>query len=112
MKHSEIKRRPLADTALSGLEPESAPCRELDGGGLYFRVKPNGQKPWSLRYKKPDGKWSWLGLGSYPEVRGGHQAESCRAARRSDRPQNPIVSKQARKAVDLVAANSTFEALA
>jgi hypothetical protein len=33
-------------------------------------VKPNGGKSWELRYKKADGKWSWLGLGGYPEVSG------------------------------------------
>lgn len=33
-------------------------------------MKPNGQKSWELRYKKPDGKWSWLGLGGYPEISG------------------------------------------
>lgn len=113
MKRSEIKRRPLADTALAGLEPESAPYRELDGGGLYFRVKPNGQKSWNFRYKKPDGKWSWLGLGSYPEV-SGSAARQKAAELRGDlaNGKNPIVSKQARKAADLMAANSTFEALA
>lgn len=63
MKRSEIKRRPLSDTALAGLEPDANEYRELDGSGLYFRVKPDGQKSWQLRYKKPDGKWSWLGLG-------------------------------------------------
>lgn len=57
MKRSEIKRRSLADTTLAGLEPEAAAYRELDGAGLYFRVKPNGGKSWELRYKKPDGKW-------------------------------------------------------
>lgn len=113
MKRSEIKHRPLADTALAGLEPESAPYRELDGGGLYFRVKPNGQKSWNFRYKKPDGKWSWLGLGSYPEV-SGSAARQKAAELRTDLAdgKNPIVSKQARKTADLVAANSTFEALA
>ena len=70
MKRSEIKRRPLADTVLATLEPESSAYRELDGNGLYFRVKPNGQKSWELRYKKADGKWSWLGMGGYPEVSG------------------------------------------
>ncbi|MFP5340260.1 MAG: Arm DNA-binding domain-containing protein, partial [Gammaproteobacteria bacterium] len=70
MKRSEIKRRPMADTTLAGLEPEKAVYREHDGQGLYFRVKPNGQKSWEQRYKKPDGKWSWLGLGGYPEVSG------------------------------------------
>ncbi|MET1080681.1 MAG: Arm DNA-binding domain-containing protein [Pseudomonas sp.] len=64
MKRSEIKRRPLSDTALAGLEPDASEYRELDGNGLYFRVKADGQKSWQLRYKKPDGKWSWLGLAS------------------------------------------------
>lgn len=113
MKRTEIKRRPMADTTLSGLEPEASTYRELDGNGLYFRVKPNGQKSWELRYKKADGKWSWLGLGGYPEV-------SAKAARqkatelRADVAdgKNPLASKQARKAAELAAANSTFEALA
>ena len=70
MKRSQIKRRPLADTVLASLEPEDKDYRELDGNGLYFRVKKNGQKGWNLRYKKSDGKWSWLGLGSFPEVSG------------------------------------------
>lgn len=68
MKRSEIKKRPLADTVLASLEPEDKEYRELDGNGLYFRVKPNGQKGWLLRHKKPDGKWSWHGLGGYPEI--------------------------------------------
>ena len=46
----------MADTALATLEPEATEYRELDGNGLYFRVKPNGNKSWQLRYKKPDGK--------------------------------------------------------
>ena len=70
MKRSEIKRRPLADTVLTSLEPEEKEFRELDGNGLYFRVKANGGKSWQLRYKKPGGNWAWLGLGGYPEVSG------------------------------------------
>lgn len=57
MKRADIKRRPLSDTVLAHLEAEAKEYRELDGSGLYFRVK-------------PDGKWSWLGLGGYPEVAG------------------------------------------
>jgi integrase len=68
VKRLEIKRRPLSDTALANLEPESVEYREHDGGGLYFRVKPSGAKSWTLRYKAPTGKWRWLGLGSYPAV--------------------------------------------
>ena len=70
MKRTDIKRRPLADTVLATLEPESKEYRELDGNGLYFRVKPDGNKSWQLRYKKADGKWSWLGIGGYPAIKG------------------------------------------
>lgn len=113
MKRSEIKRRPLADTALSGLEPENAAYREHDGQSLYFRVKPNGGKSWELRYKKPDGKWSWLGLGSYPEVSGAGARQKA-AELRADATNgvSPLTAKHARKASELAAANSTFEALA
>ena len=98
MKRSEIKRRPLSDTALAGLEPDANEYRELDGSGLYFRVKPDGQKSWQLRYKKPDGKCSWLGLGGYPEVRGSVARQKA-AELRTDAAdgKNPIVTKQARK---------------
>lgn len=51
MKRTDIKRRPLADTVLATLEPESKEYRELDGDGLYFRVKADGNKSWQLRYK-------------------------------------------------------------
>lgn len=113
MKRTDIKRRPLADTTLSSLEPEAGAYRELDSPGLYFRVKPNGQKSWELRYKKPDGKWSWLGLGGYPEV-GGAFARQKAADLRADASEgkNPITSKKARQAAEIDAANDTFEALA
>ncbi|MFX5085322.1 Arm DNA-binding domain-containing protein, partial [Acinetobacter baumannii] len=55
MKRTEIKRRPLSDTVLANLEPEAKEYRELDGEGLYFRVKPDGKKAWLFRYKKADG---------------------------------------------------------
>ncbi|MDO9521500.1 MAG: tyrosine-type recombinase/integrase [Pseudohongiella sp.] len=68
MKRSQIKRRPLSDSVLANLESEEKEYREHDDSNLYFRVKPNGKKSWTLRYKTPNGKWSWAGLGSYPAV--------------------------------------------
>ncbi len=65
MKRTDIRRRPLSDTVLANLEPELKEYRELDGEGLYFRVKPDGKKAWLFRYKKADGKQSWLGIGTY-----------------------------------------------
>jgi integrase len=113
MKRSEIKRRPFADTVLSTLEAEVKEYREHDGNSLYLRVRPDGSKSWQLRYKKPDGKWSWLGLGGYPEV-GGALARQKAAELRSDAAQgsNPLATKRARKAAENEAAGHTFESLA
>ena len=113
MKRSQIKRRPLADTVLVTLEPEAKAYRENDGKGLYFRVKPNGMKSWELRYKKPDGKWSWIGLGSYPAVSGTlarQKADELRADAADGK--NLIATKRARKAAERETANNSFEALA
>lgn len=113
MKRADIKRRPMADTTLASLEAEPGVYRELDGNGLYLRVKPNGQKSWELRYKKPDGKWSWLGLGGYPEVSGALARQNA-ADLRADAAagKNPVLAKQARKTASIEAANNTFEHLA
>ncbi|OTG74007.1 integrase [Acinetobacter sp. ANC 4169] len=113
MKRTEIKRRPLSDTVLANLEAESKEYRELDGNGLYIRVKTDGNKSWQLRYKKPDGKWSWLGLGGYPEVAG--QLARKKAKELLDdvsKGENPIISKQERKRQELEQNNATFELLA
>lgn len=113
MKKSEIKRRPLADTVIATLEPEAREYREHDGNNLYLRVKPDGRKSWQLRYKKPDGKWSWIGLGGYPEV-GGSLARKQAAEMRADVSlgRNPLAMKHARKAAEAEAVSSTFEKLA
>ncbi|MDA8482639.1 tyrosine-type recombinase/integrase [Pseudomonas resinovorans] len=113
MKRTEIKRRPLSDTTLNGLEADAKEYRELDGNGLYFRVKPDGSKSWQLRYKTPTGKWSWLGLGGYPEVSGA-MARQRATELRDDAAEgkNPITTKLARKAAEAAAATRTFETLA
>lgn len=117
MKRSEIKRRPLADTVIATLEPEGKEYRELDGNALYLRVRPDGSKSWQLRYKKPDGKWSWLGLGGYgtgDHQLTGSQARQKAALLRDDAAKggNPLATKRARKAAEVEAANNTFEHLA
>ncbi|MBC9230673.1 tyrosine-type recombinase/integrase [bacterium SPL81] len=113
MKREEIKRRPLSDTALANLEPESKEYRELDGKGLYFRVKPDGNKSWQLRYKKPDGKWSWLGIGGYPEISGQLARKKAQELITDiSKGENPIITKQERKRKELEDNNASFEALA
>jgi integrase len=113
MKRTEIKRRPLSDTVLANLEADEKEYRELDGNGLYIRVKSDGNKSWQLRYKKPNGKWSWLGLGGYPEISG--QLARKKAKELLDdvsKGENPIISKQERKRQELEQNNATFELLA
>lgn len=117
MKRSDIKRRPLADTVLASLEPETKEYRELDGDGLYIRVKPDGSKSWQLRYKKADGKWSWLGVGGYGT--GDHQLTGEQARRKvrelrdsTAKDGSIMATKRAKKAAELEATNNTFEHLA
>ena len=103
----------MSDTTLSNLESEDKDYRELDGNGLYFFVQKNGNKSWQLRYKKPNGKWSWLGIGGYPEI-GGQLARKKAQELIADigKGENPIITKQERKAKELEESNATFEALA
>lgn len=77
--NSNIKKRPLADTVLESLEPEVRQYAEVDTSeiGLYFVVKPSGAKSWTIRYKTPEGKWSWLGIGPYGA--GAHQLNGAQA---------------------------------
>lgn len=113
MKRSDIKRRPLADTVLATLEPEAGTYRELDGKGLYFRVKANGHKSWELRYKKEDGKWSWLGLGGYPAVGGATaRQKAAKLQQNTTHDGNVLTTKKAQRAAEIEAANNTFEHLA
>ncbi|EOG1898071.1 integrase [Acinetobacter baumannii] len=113
MKRSDIKKRPLSDTVLENLKPEDKDYRELDGNGLYFFVQKNGNKSWQLRYKKPDGKWSWVGLGGYPAIKGKLARKKAQELLNDiGNGENPIVSKQERKIKELETNNATFEALA
>lgn len=76
-------------------------------------MKANGSKSWELRYKKPDGRWSWIGIGGYPEISGSRAREKA-AELKADAAdgKNPITSKREREQRELEEANSTFEALA
>lgn len=113
MKRTEIKRRKLADTVLATLEPEAIDYRELDGDGLYFRVKSNGKKSWQLRYKAADKRWLWHTLGSYPEV-GGADARLLAADERKLIGQGifPADRKASKLAAAEIAKTNTFRAVA
>lgn len=110
MKRSKVSvRRPLSDTTLEALEAESKEYRLHNQDGVYFRVKPNGKKSWQLRYKKPNGKWTFAGLGNYPSTswRGAkEQAEKMRARVEAGEP------IRAKRDAERIERESTFQALA
>lgn len=103
----------MPDTVLSSLEPEEKEYRELDGNGLYFRVKPDGKKAWLFRYKKPDGKWSWLGIGTYPKISGQlARQKASELVSECSTGIDLVVTKQQKKQAEQEASNRTFEKLA
>lgn len=109
LKRSDIKRRPLADTVLASLEPEEKEYREAYGiDRLYFVVSAKGHKRWEFRYKKPNGKWSWLGLGTYPEVSAKRARDkAAESATLIDGGVDPVQHKQtSKKAVEIATANT------
>lgn len=114
MKRSDIKRRPLADTVLASLDPEEKLYRENYGSEqLYFVVAPNGRKRWEMRFKKPNGTWSWLGLGSYPEVSAKRAREKAReAADLIAEGTDPVQHKVSTKKAAEVAVSNSFRAVA
>lgn len=63
------KVSPLTNTEIKQAKPKEKVYVLSDGGGLQFRVKPNGSKLWQLRYTNPfTKKPSLMGFGSYPAV--------------------------------------------
>lgn len=71
VRKGDVKRFPMKDTVLASLESEAKEYRINDGDNLHFVVSSKGNKRWELRYKRiSDLKWTWLGLGAYPEVSG------------------------------------------
>ncbi|WP_244654074.1 tyrosine-type recombinase/integrase [Pseudomonas syringae] len=114
MKRTEIKRRPLADTVLAALEPEAKEYRETYGvDRMYFVVSPPLRKRGELRFKKPDGKWGWHGLDSYPEVTTKKAREKAFEAQGlAASGIDPVVHKAAARASRTAVTANTFKAAA
>lgn len=62
------RSKPLTDVAYAAFKAKGRECRIADISGLYMKVQISGKKSWQLRLKNSEGKWTWVGLGSYPEV--------------------------------------------
>lgn len=57
----------LTDRTIRNLKPSGKLTAHSDGGGLYLRVYPSGNKSFMLR-AKVGGKDTWITLGTYPEL--------------------------------------------
>ncbi|RZJ22960.1 MAG: DUF4102 domain-containing protein [Acinetobacter sp.] len=114
MKKSDVKSYPMRDTVLGSLEAEEKEYRINDGNNLHFVVHPKGNKRWELRYKKPStGKWSWLGLGTYPEVGGSFARKKADEARKLiAQGVDPVVQKAEVRLATLEQGAFTFQQLA
>ncbi|WP_417285607.1 tyrosine-type recombinase/integrase [Cobetia marina] len=111
MKRTAIKRRPLADSVLANLEPEQRIYRESYGvDRLYFVVLPSGTKRWEVRYKRPsDGKWAWVGAGSYPKVSAKRaRAKALEVAAMVDEGIDPIHGEQQQQSISFREASKAW----
>ena len=114
MKRTDVKKFPMRDTVLTALEPEDKEYRLNNGDSLYFVVNPKGNKRWELRYKKPStGKWSFLGLGTYPEVGSKWAKQKADEVRKLiAQGIDPVVKKQEEKQAVLEQGSFTLQQLA
>ena len=68
-QNSKVRRKKNVEDIYKALKPKAKEYRQsTDIAGLYCRVQQNGKKSWQYRYKTDDGKWRWMGLGSFPSV--------------------------------------------
>lgn len=114
MKRADVNKFPMKDTILSALEAEEKEYRVNDGDNLHFVVHPKGNKRWELRYKKPStGKWSWFGLGAYPEVGGKWARQKADDVRKLiAQGIDPVVKKEKERLAVLEQGAFTFQQLA
>lgn len=106
---------PRIPTGLTVKQIESAkPGKTLsDGRGLQLIVDENGNKRWTLRYTRPDGRRNRIGLGSYPDVGLlSVRAKVQKAREQLEKGDDPAYVKQALKRNRKLASRGTFKAIA
>lgn len=84
---------PLTFTKIEGLKPGAKVYRVNDGQGLCIEVRPAGSKIWRFRYQKPDGKYSMVSLGQYPEISLANARDRAAEKRKRLAHNQPIISQ-------------------
>lgn len=105
--------KPLTAHQVQNAKPKAAMYKLFDGGGLFLRVNPSGNKYWKMKYRKIDGKESLLTFGRFPEI-SLRQARRMRDEARTQRASglDPGQIRRERKASLRSHAQNSFEAVA
>jgi integrase len=103
---------PLSAVEVRNAKPKAKPYKLSDEKGMYLEVTPTGGRYWRLKYRH-QGKEKLLALGVYPDV----SLAQARASRDEARKLiaqdiDPSAARQEAKAAKLMAAASSFEAVA
>jgi len=100
---------------LTDLEIKTAKPGETkqDGKGLMLIVDTNGNKRWTLRYQRPDGRRNMIGLGSYPDISATiARAHADEIRQRLLQGIDPVDHKKSEKLKQETAIRGTFKAIA
>ncbi|MXS82021.1 tyrosine-type recombinase/integrase [Nitrosomonas oligotropha] len=100
---------------LTDLEIKTAKPGETkqDGKGLMLIVDTNGNKRWTLRYQRPDGRRNMIGLGSYPDISATiARAHADEIRQRLLQGIDPVDHKKSEKLKQETATRGTFKAVA
>jgi hypothetical protein len=103
---------PLTNTAIRSIKPSDKPQKLYDADGLFLLLNPNGSKWWRFKYRI-GGKEKLLSLGTYPEISLKDARERRDDARKAVKNGiDPSEQRQSEKAAALLAAATSFEAIA
>ncbi|PTQ77440.1 integrase [Nitrosomonas oligotropha] len=84
-----------------------------DGKGLMLIADTNGNKRWTLRYQRPDGRRNMIGLGSYPDISATiARAHADEIRQRLLQGIDPVDHKKSEKLKQETAIRGTFKAVA
>lgn len=100
---------------LTDLEIKTAKPGETkqDGKGLMLIVDTNGNKRWTLRYQRSDGRRNMIGLGSYPDISATiARAHADEIRQRLLQGIDPVDHKKSEKLKQETAIRGTFKAVA
>lgn len=107
-----FRKMALTDTEIRRAKPGDKAYKLSDRDGLFLLVTPSGGQLWRWKYRY-SGKEKLMALGRYPEISLADARDRCVDARKQlARGIDPMRERQASKAIERRAEESSFEAVA